>query len=161
MAYLTLLEFTNLSIVPSAVIDRVEASDPGWIAAQLEEESAWIDARLAKRYAAPFASPYPRVVRLWLTKMVSAAVYDKHGVQPLDEQAQRYYAAADTARAEIREAADAEQGLFELPLRADTTEGGITRGRTLSYSEASPYVWRDRQARRGRCEDRRGRGSGG
>lgn len=152
-AYLDLAGFRDLTIVPSDVIDRAEARSPGWIAAQLEAESSWIDARLAKRYAVPFTAPYPSIVKRWLARIVSATLYDKHGVDPTDQQAQRYYDGETAAKAEIKEAADAVDGLLELPLRADTSATGVSRGRPRSYSEASPYVSRDRQWERGARED--------
>jgi hypothetical protein len=157
--YLTLTTYRALSIVPSATIDRVEAREAGWIDLQLDHESTWIDAQLAKRYDAPFSEPYPKTIRLWLARIVDALVMDKGGHQPLDPQSARYYKAADDAKLEIAVAADAEKGHYELPLRADTAANGVTRGGPRSYTEASPYVGRDRQARIGMQEDRNRRGT--
>ena len=58
------------------------------------------------------------------------------------------WAKADQERVELelKEAADAEKGLFELPLRAtDTTGSAINAGGPMGYSEQSPYTWTDRQ----------------
>jgi phage gp36-like protein len=158
-AYLNLATFKNLTLVPSSVIDRVETKHPGWIDAQLEAVSSEIDAQLAKRYEAPFQSPYPLIVKLWLSRIVSASVYDKHGTEALEQQAQRFYDAEKAAKEEIAKAADAEKGLYELPLRADTTANGVTRGGPRSYSEAGPYSWTDQQRRTARGEDQNGEGT--
>lgn len=159
--YLTLEEFKLRTRVPRPTVDLVEARDPGWIETQLDEAADFIDARLRKRYAAPFSTPYPKAVLRWLALIVSAAVYDKRGTEALDEQAQRYYDGEKEAKAEIAEAANAVDGLFELPLRANTSESGVSKGEPLGYSEQSPYVAFDLQAETGYAEDRAGRGSGG
>lgn len=158
-AYLTLAEFKLRTRVPRPTVDLVEARDPGWIDAQLDESSAWIDARLAKRYVTPFAAPAPKAVTRWLALIVSAAVYDKRGTEALDEQAQRYYEGEKDAKAEITEAANSATGLFELPLRADTNTTGIAKGEPRSYSEQSPHAWMDRQRRSSRDENRDGEGT--
>jgi hypothetical protein len=62
--------------------------------------------------------------------------------------------AKDDALAWLKEAADAKDGLIDLPLRADTTASGISRGGPLAYTETSPYAWTDVQAETGRSEDR-------
>lgn len=131
---------------------------PGWVDGQLQYWSAWIDSRLAKRYATPFDTPYPVAVKGWLNRLVTLRVYLRRGVDPGDRQVAEIKLDAESAQAEIKEAADAKDGLYELPLRADTTAGGVKRGTPRVYSEASPYVGFDVQKERGRRED--GTGSG-
>jgi len=58
----------------------------------------------------------------------------------------------DIAVAELKEAADSKDGLFDLPLRADTTATGVSKGGPRGYSEASPYTNLDRQRARRRNE---------
>ncbi len=152
--YLTLDEFKALSLMPSSDLDSLEEVSPGWIDSQIEYWSAQIDSRLRKRYAAPFSSPYPLAVQGWLTRIVTVRCYLKLGVRPSDEQFAEIKADADTATAEIREAAEAVAGLFDLPLREDTTATGIAKGGTAVYSETSPYSWTDVQADAARSEDR-------
>lgn len=160
MAYLTTTEFRALTLLPVNVVDAAEAQSPGWLAAQLEAVSRRMDARLAKRYAAPFATPYPTVLQEWLAHIVSHRCYLKRGVNSLDEQAQEYRAQHDTALAELEQAANSETGLFELPLHEDIPGGtGVARGNSRSYSEQSPYVWMDAQADIGRSEDNNGGGT--
>ena len=60
----------------------------------------------------------------------------------------------DAALAEIKEAADSEQGLFDLPTNDVVGDSAIGHAGPLAYTEASPYVSADRQEREGRLEDR-------
>lgn len=160
-AYLTVDAFKNLSVMPSAFVDELERREPGFVEAQLERLSAWIDTRLRKRYAAPFAAPVPAAVQGWLADLATERCYVKRGYSPQDEQSSTYASDAATARAEIQQAADAQNGLFDLPLRQDTTASGIVKGAPLAYTEASPYVFTDEQGRTGHAEDANGSGSYG
>lgn len=158
-AYLTRAEFRTLSLMPSTDVDDLEARAPGFLDAQLSIESARIDARLSKRYAVPFAAPYPDAVRGWLARLVTRTAYLKRGIDPTDAQWASYDEDAKAALTEIVDAANSETGLHELPLRQDTTASGITKGGPYGYSEASPYVWTTRQGDAARREDAAGEGS--
>lgn len=160
-AYLTDTEFRLLTLLPVNVIDEVEVRTPGWLTQQLEHVSSRMNARLAKRYAVPFiVVPYPDIVQEWLAHIVSWRCYLKRGVNSLDSEASEYKAQHDQALNEIKEAADSNVGLFELPLRQDEPGvEGVTRGGPVAYSEQSPYVWTDIQAEIGRNEDSSGGGS--
>lgn len=158
-AYLTLVEFKARTAMPASFIDVLETQQPGFVAQQLELESARLDARLRKRYAAPFASPVPIVVLAWLTDIVTLRCWIRRGFSPTDEEAAVYVSNATTSANEVKEAADSVEGLFDLPLRQDLTASGIAKGGPRSYSEQSPYVWRQQQRCTGRNEDRSGRGT--
>lgn len=151
--YLTFAEFRSLTLMPSDDVDAIELASSGWIDSQLEYWSAQIDSRLRKRYAAPFASPYPLAVQGWLARIVTVRCYLKMGVRASDEQFAEIKADADAAVTEVKEAADSVTGLFDLPLRADTTSTGVSKGAPMVHSEASPYVWTDVQADRANSED--------
>lgn len=159
-SYLDRDELTALSTAPSELIagDFIDPSgtwdtahaakrDAWWafIDAQLVAETAKMNARLAKRYNVPFASPFPQMARAWLAAVVTPLVYRKRGIDPTDEQIVAADSFAQIARDEQKEAADSETGLFELPLRADTNASGVERGGPFAYSEASPYTWLDVQ----------------
>lgn len=159
-AYLTVEEFKDLSVMPASDIDALETVALGWLDKQLTYWSAWIDSRLRKRYAAPFAVPVPIAVQGWLARIVTVKAYLRRGVNSNDEQFQEIKLDHDNAMAEIKEAADSENGLFDLPLREDTTSTGVSKGGPLSYSEQSPYVAFDLQRDTGRNEDSYGRGTG-
>ncbi|MBN8609146.1 MAG: DUF1320 family protein [Deltaproteobacteria bacterium] len=157
--YITNDRFRTLTAMPSVMVDRLEAMAPGWLAAKLTARSRWIDSRLAKRYATPFGTPVPEAVEDWLTRIVTLHAYIRHGVDQLDEQFQELKADATKAEDEIKEAAEATNGLFDLPLRADASGSAISKGAPYVYSERSPTLWTKIQARRGREERARGRGT--
>lgn len=160
-AYLDLDGFRALTMMPSSDVDARESTDPGWLLGQLEHASRKMDTLLAKRYAVPFEAPAPLAIRDWLTSIVTFRAYFKRGIDPSDPMWDSIKEAHDTAWAELKEAADSDAGLFELPLRADTSANGVSKGGPYGYSEASPYVWTDVQAGVGRSEDRNRGGSYG
>lgn len=161
MAYLDKDAFANLTVMPLSRVNAIESASPGWINAQLEQESAFIDSRLRKRYAVPFTTPIPAAVTGWLARLVTVRCYLRGGVDPTDLQFDELKEDARLAKEEIAEAADAVNGLFDLPLRSDTTATGIAHTGPFGYSEQSPYVWASRQRATGRSEDRNGGGSYG
>lgn len=138
--------------MPGTQISELEtlypAPAPGalsWLATQLELMSGEIDARLAKTYAVPFAAPYPMIVRSWLAALVTPRAFFKLGVDPQNLIFAETVRVASEVEAKLKEAADAKDGLFELPLRADTVESGRAYPTPLGYSEQSPYSWRHKQ----------------
>lgn len=162
--YLTYQKFRNLAVIPEAFIDDVEKTSPGWVANQLEYWARWLDARLRKRYASPFAAhdatpPTPATVQGWLARIVTVRVWLKRGVDPDDLQYVTIAQDAENAFAEVLEAANSDEGWFDLPLRTDANGSAITQGNPRAYSEQSPYVWTDRQRATGVNEDDAGGGS--
>jgi hypothetical protein len=146
MAYLTPLEWRTRTAMPSGDCASLETDEPGYVAARIELHGSKIDARLAKRYATPFATPVPPIVLGWVEALVTYDAYKKRGFNPSAMQDQTILDDAKTALEEIKEAADAKDGLFDLPLRADLPgQSGIDRGGPICYSESSPYEWTDRQ----------------
>lgn len=160
MAYLTQSEWKDRTVMPSTDVDALEARYPGWLTLQLDEESDAIDSRLRKRYDAPFSAPYPKAILRWLTKIVTRSAYLKRGVDPNDAQIEEVFTDAADVWVQIKEAADSVDGLFDLPLRSNTSASAITKGGPLGYSEASPFVSTDRQRDTGRDEDAAGTGTG-
>jgi hypothetical protein len=142
MAYLTVAQLRSRVIMPPADFDELDSS---FVQSRLDVGSSYIDGRLAKRYATPFTAPVPEVVLGWLTAIVTPELYFRRGWDPASEQGVQITGAADTAKAEIKEAADSVTGLWDLPLRQDNPASGISRGFPLAYSEASPYEWLDVQ----------------
>lgn len=168
--YLSLEKFTELTIMPSTDVSELEALDSGWIQRRIDRVGAWLDARLAKRYAVPFGGDpagseqvranVPLIVEDWVAYLVTLEAYAKRGFNPsseMDEEA--IVQPAKTAKAEIAEAANSETGLFELPLASTTSETGVSRGDPLGYTEASPYVWTDVQVDAAADEDASGVGT--
>lgn len=139
--------------MPAADVDEVEFQFPGFIASRILIASSRIDARLRKRYAVPFVAPVAEIVLEWLTAIVTAEVYRKRGWNPGDAQSAQIEADRDRAFDDLKEAADGHEGLFDIPLREDTTAEGISKGGPLFYSEASPYKWMDEQREAARTDD--------
>jgi hypothetical protein len=165
--YLDIDGFKGLTLIPSGFVDDVEKVTPGWLDNQLEYWARWIDTRLRKRYASPFAAhdaapdSTPTSIQGWLARIVTVRVMLKRGVDPNDEQYITIASDAEAAMSEVLEAANSDEGWFDIPLRTDEDGSAITRGNPRSYSEQSPYVWTDEQENVGRNEDNSGRGSSG
>lgn len=160
-AYLTPTTFRDLTTMPNEHVSAIETMYSGWLAAQLEYWSRWIDAQLAKRYATPFALPYPITVTGWLARLVTHRAYLKRGIDPTDDAYVAVKEDAEAAAREIQEAANSSTGLYELPLIEGSASTGIERGGPFGYSEQSPYVAFDRQRATARTEDSNRGGSYG
>jgi hypothetical protein len=123
-----------------------DALDSGFVTARITVGCSEINSRLRKRYAVPFALPAPEVICGWLTAIVTPDLYFRRGWDPASEQGLAILAEAARAREEMKEAADSNEGLFDLPTREDLTASAITQGTPMVYSEASPYSWTDVQS---------------
>jgi len=153
MGYMLVADFKARTIMPQDDVVRLEAAEPGFLQACLDDWSEEIDARLRKRYAVPFTTP-PRTVLRWLVKLVTRDAFSKRGHNPTSSQdAEAIEAAAARAEAELKEAADSQQGLFDLPLLPATGSSAVSAGGPLAYSEQSPYRWTDLQLQNATPED--------
>jgi phage gp36-like protein len=149
MAYVDAGYVKLVGIMPATDVDELEALYPGIVGAVAEQVSRIFDARLAKRYATPFAAPVPEVLRAHVCSVVVARLYERRGYNPGSAQDEIIQRSKVEALEWLKEAADSEKGLVELPIRelvptADTS--GVDRGAPLGYAEASPYAWTDVQA---------------
>ena len=135
--------------MPPGEVDQLEVQHPGYLDMVLEDWSAEIDARLTKRYTVPFsAGSPPRVIQRWLCSLVTREAYLKLGVSPNSAQDELLIAQAEKAEANLLEAADAQNGLFGLPLRDDARNtSGVSKGRPKVRSDKSPYDWLNNQGR--------------
>ena len=159
-AYLSLMEFKARSIMPPSDVDALEAEAPGFVDEQVAAASADVDSALSKRYATPIQCAVPRLIQLWVTRLVTLECYLRRGFNPSAEQDALVAAAAERTRAELQQAADGNNALRELPLRADAADtSGVVKGGPYAYSEASPYVAFDVQRDAARDEDSRGYGT--
>jgi hypothetical protein len=107
------------------------------------------------------ATPVPEIALGWLVSMLDMDVWDRRGVNAQDPRVIRADADLDASRDELKEAADAKEGLFELPTNDQAGDSAVNHEGPLFYSEASPYVSADRQEREGVREDIRGTGTHG
>lgn len=146
--YLTPITFAQRTVAPAAAMTEVETQFPGWLQVQIDSMASLINARLAKRYAVPFPDPAPEQILSWLTRLVTVQLYFKRGFDPTDAQSAALVQDRDTVWAEIKEAADAQGGLFELPLRSDQSSGSAVRSPILYRSDPTPFERIDRQATR-------------
>lgn len=143
-SYLTFAQYKlGTDIKPSLVDlcgqDKVEE----W----LDRISNKIRNRLVKRYDVDFTSPgpVPGAIKDWLTILVDIRVLKFVGGLPEGREDGWAKEAAEQVETEIKEAADSEKGLYELPLRNDVGGSAVNAGGPMGYSEASPYAWTDRQ----------------
>lgn len=165
--YLTFDKFISATTMPDEFVREVESRYPGWVEGQLEFWARWMDARLRKLYATPFpahdALPVeeatPPQIQLWLSQIVAVETWLKRGVDLNDSQFDKISERADTARAEILEASNSENGWFDLPLRTDADGSAIIHSSPKVYSEQSPYVAFDLQYEAATNEDENGRGT--
>jgi hypothetical protein len=153
-AYLDVAGFQLRTVMPFEDVDFLESNHSGFLDARLEVGTSIINARLAKRYAVPFEDPVPEIVLGWLVAIVTPKAYQKRGWNPSDQQSAQILADATEALEQMKEAADSEVGLFDLPVRADLEDtSGVSKGGPLGYTEMSPYVWTDLQVEVGSIED--------
>lgn len=162
--YLDIATFKLLTVLPPSYVDELETEQAGWMDAQIDVVSRWVDARLRKRYVTPFARfdatpPTPRQVQSWVARILTPLVWIRRGVDPGDLQFDVVRQDADDAREEVKEAATAEDGLFDIPTETDADATAIARTETRGYSEQSPYVGFDRQRETGHHEDTHGSGT--
>ena len=149
--FATLADVKAQTVMPGGDVDQIESEDPGWILARARAIQSGIDSRLRKRYAAPFDAPVPGVVLGWLGSLLTLELYLHRGVNPSDQQILTIQAGADRAQAQIKEAADAVAGLYDLPLRADTTATGAVEPATLFSTDSDCFAFKHRKpAGRGR-----------
>lgn len=144
-------------MLPTASLAKITTLYPGWLKKALERRSGFIDSQLIKRYVVPFAAPYPEIVLDWLENMVTYRCFLKVGVSPTDEQFVEFKGLDEKSELQIKEAADAVNGLFELPLRGAVQDGAV-KASPLASSEQSPYAWTDQQRTLGVAQDDRSRG---
>ncbi|MDX6479503.1 MAG: hypothetical protein QOG85_13 [Gaiellaceae bacterium] len=151
-ALLTLETFKTRTLMPAADVDLVEEQKAGFIAARLTMWTSWIEARLRKRYAVPFTIPTPEIVLAWLVAIVTLEAYQARGWNPSDAQSGQIEQAYKDALEQVKEAADGEGGLYDLPVAQNNASSALAGAAPLGYTEQDPFTWMDRQveAYRGR-----------
>ncbi len=94
-------------------------------------------------YAA--APPVPETILQWLTTLVTEDVSIRHGINPNDPLSVRISDRVKLVRAQMEEAANSKDGLWDLPASEDLGSA-VDTGGPRGYSEQSPYVWTRKQA---------------
>lgn len=109
-------------------------------------------------YTAP--PPIPRCVLGWLRCAVDFDVLSKRGFNGNDDAHANIKAEYQRALAEVEQAANSKDGLFDLPPVDGEKPSNVSTGGMVSYSESgSPFVSADRQERDARFEDEAGFGT--
>jgi hypothetical protein len=150
--YVNISDVKDLGTLPEEDIDELERRFPGLTIRVATKISGQFDDRLRKRYATPFQQPYPDSLIDNVARVVAYRLILKRGFNPSSEQDQLVVKEKDEALDWLKEAADSEKGLIELPLRQESPPGesAINKGGPFGYSESNPYIWMDVQARESR-----------
>ncbi len=141
-SYLALVSYRSKTTIDGSLVDLCvnKGKDVTW---WLEAASAEINMRLVKRYAVDFSSPgpVPDAIVKWLIRLVNVDVWECAGGLPegridgwADESRKQVYA-------ECEKAADAENGLFEVPLKNTDPLGNsaINKGAPIVRSYLTPH----------------------
>lgn len=151
-SYLALVTYRARTTIDGSLVDLCvsKGKDVNW---WLEAASAEINMRLVKRYAVDFNAPgpVPDAIIKWLIRLVNVDVWECVGGLPEGREDGWADGARKQVYEELEKAADAEKGLFELPLRNTDTLGAsaINKGGPFvaEYLQPSDY-WRDMAGRR-------------
>jgi hypothetical protein len=157
--YLDLDGFRTRTLLNVTDVDFVETDSPGFVLSRIKIAISHIHGRLRKRYGKtlPFSAPYPEIILDWITRIVSYEVMRKRGANPSDSALEGYKSDAERALAEVKEAADSKDGIFDLP-NPEEGESNISTAGPLGYSEQSAYVWSSIERAAGVEQDRNGEG---
>ena len=145
MADLSFTDFNDYSELQEAYI---AAAGGRFVNTQIRLARAKIYDQLRTRYdIAAMKASEPDIVKKWIAEMVSPMIYAKRGVDPTDMMYSALLDTAKNAAAEVKEAADAKDGAWSLPI-AGSEKAATRNPRLRSYSESTPYKWIERQAAR-------------
>lgn len=147
-SYLDIDGLKARTVMPSADVDALVATEGAFVATCLQDVSSEITSKLRKRYGQPFAgfvAPFPRIVMRWLADIVTPMLYDRRGWNPAQENRDSIEEAAERARKQLDEAADPQNGLYDLPPVDGALGTAITKGAPIVLADVTPYDGLDRQ----------------
>lgn len=143
-AYFDSEYLSMMGSVPSSVLAEFESSNPGRLDAMGIAISRLMDSYLFKRYATPFASP-PEVLKFHGVQIMSHQLRVIIGFDPGSAQDEQIVKARDAAFAWLEQAANARDGLVELPLREPEAgkgdASGVSRRKARAFSYATAMDW--------------------
>ena len=134
-AYFDVDYLKTMGSVPAAVLDEFEDQHAGRLAKMIESVSRLMDSYLMKRYATPFSEP-PETVKLHGTSILSHQLRVLIGFDPGSAQDEQIIQARKDAFAWLESAANAKDGLVELPLRG----GLVARVEQRRHALARPRL---------------------
>lgn len=147
-AYVSEADFRKSTRLAVAVVNSIDTERPDFIDVALSERSAELNARLRKRYNVPLTmAEVPTMVRRWVIVLVSYDVLTASGF-PANGSEEPIVAEYQLALEQIKETADTENGLYELPLYADETGHAEKRAKCKWGRAMDPW---GRGPRRRRC----------
>jgi hypothetical protein len=140
--YLALAAYKSITTIPGSLVDACAAKGKD-VGRWLEIKSAHIRARLVKRYAVDFTDPgpVPEQIIAWLVALVDIEVWKCVGGNPEGREDGWYDKDRERVEAELKEAADAEGGLFELPLRSTDPVGDSAVNKGGPFVEDYLTAW--------------------
>lgn len=146
-SYLTFAQYKLGTDIKGSLVDLCgQAKVDEW----LDRASSKIRNRLAKRYAVDFTDPgpVPGVIKDWLTLLVDIRVWKFVGGLPEGREDGWAEKDAEKVEAELKEAADSEEGLIELPLRNTDALGNsaINKGGPMAVAYNTIHGYFDAQA---------------
>jgi hypothetical protein len=156
-----LLEVTSIRPEDVTVI---ETQYPGYTLRCLTRRSEWIRDRLRKRYGnnantgntlalwEAAGAVIPGTIIRWVTVLTTWDIYTRRGFNPQDPAQVALQDDVNRVYSEVKEAADSDTGLFDLP-NPVTNDSGVTTGGPLGYAETSPYRWTNIQREQAEVED--------
>lgn len=148
-AYLTLVQYRAITTLDGSIVDLCVAKGKD-VQRWLDLSSAHIRSRLVKRYLIDWTEvanqPVPDKIIEWLILLVDIPVCKCTGAVP--EGRVDDWVREDEKRVndELKEAADADNGLFELPLR-ETGPSAVYIGVPHVVASQMPWDYYDRLAR--------------
>lgn len=83
----------------------------------------------------------PDIIKLWIAALVVLKIYRKRGIDPTDLQFQEFKEQAAFIEQQIDAAANAESGLYDLPL-LNSNESAKRKIKVLSSNQADPGAWK-------------------
>jgi phage gp36-like protein len=144
-AYFDVDYLRMMGSVPGAVLDEFETANPGRLDGMIAAVSRLIDSYLFKRYATPFSDPVPEAVKFHGTQILSHQLRVVIGFDPGSKQDDQIVQARADAFAWLEKAANARDGLVELPLREPEAgkkdAAGVSRRKARAFSFASAIGW--------------------
>lgn len=150
-AYFDVDYLSTMGSVPAATLADFEEANPGRLAKMIEAISRLMDSYLFKRYATPFANP-PEVLKYHGAQILSYQLRITIGFDPGSQQDEQIINARNAAFAWLESAANARDGLVELPLRepapGERDTSGVSRRKARAFSYGAAIDWH--RAQKGR-----------
>lgn len=136
---------STMGSVPGTVLAEFETTYPGRLDKMIEAISRLMDSHLFKRYATPFQTPVPEVVKFHGAQILSHQLRVIIGFDPGSRQDEQIVDARNAAFTWLEQAANARDGLVELPRRepepGQKDVSGVARRKARAFSYGKAIDW--------------------